>query len=962
MKKISLCLSFSVLFVQSLLFVNTATAAAAGDLDVSFNATGIVATLPTLAGTGFNGNGVIQQTDGKLVAAGYRYNKKGLKNFAVLRYNDDGSLDTTFNGTGAVTTAFGTLLTTPVDYAQSLIQQADGKLVAAGTTSLDGGLTPAFYSFALARYNKDGSLDETFGEAGILTTGFSSNHNDKCYSVIQQADGKLVAAGTSFSSGGEGDDFALARYESNGELDTSFGVNGKVVTPISTAGTKKDSGRSVIQLSDDRLLMVGYSENSFVMVMYNEDGSLDTTFDGDGKMFADITANPDFAFSVIQQADDQIVIAGYSTSPGTGTDFAIARYDLDGLLDTTFNGTGKLILPIAAGSGSDTATSVIEQADGKLVLGGYSNNHFAIARLNSNGSLDTTFSTDGKQITVIGSNTDQAFSVIQQSDGKLLLAGYGNSGTKKFNYLALARYHGESDTDDDGVPDSLDALPNDAAESVDTDLDAIGNNADTDDDNDGDIDTADNCPLIANATQTDTDSDGLGDACDDDASMLYTAKGTKAKDRAGYAVAFAGDINNDGYGDYVVGMSGYDVPGFPAKVDAGRAEVISGKTGAVLMFVNGAAAKDAMGSAVAGNADIDNDGNLDVIIGAPKADNTALGLVDSGSVTVVYGPTGTTKQTFYGPKAKALFGAAVALGDVNGDSKADMIIGAPKDDNLTLAFITVIDTGSVTVQSGAAGNVVLNTFYGVMAKAYAGTSVAAGDFDDDGMADIIIGAPNDDDTETDPEKIYVDAGSVSVYSIADANDPLMKAFGFTAKAYLGKSVAVGDLDGDGSAEVLAGAPGDDVLNEDGKAIRKDVGSVTLFAGDTGDLRYLYYGRTLKAGLGNSVAFGDVNNDAVLDIIAGASKDDKPAKKAIKDTGSVSVWNGADYGLITTLYGKVSKDYFGAAVSAGDIAGNSGVDGYADLLIGVGGADIPTVPPLKPIKDAGSVQILSGKFL
>src|SRR6478735_1635966 len=99
MKKISLvCLSFS------LLFVHAAMAAAPGDLDTSFNGTGIVATLPTLLGTGFNGNDVIQQADGKLVAAGYRYNKKGVKNFAVLRYNNDGSLDTTFNGTGAVTT------------------------------------------------------------------------------------------------------------------------------------------------------------------------------------------------------------------------------------------------------------------------------------------------------------------------------------------------------------------------------------------------------------------------------------------------------------------------------------------------------------------------------------------------------------------------------------------------------------------------------------------------------------------------------------------------------------------------------------------------------------------------------------------------------------------------------------------------------------------------------------------
>src|SRR6218665_2012262 len=130
MKKISLaCLSSSLLFIQALLFINTAAAALPGDLDASFNGTGIVATLPTLAGTGFIGEDVIQQADGKLVAAGYRSNSKGVRNFGVLRYNSDGSLDTTFNGTGAVTTVLATFVTVPVDYAQSVIQQEDGKLV-----------------------------------------------------------------------------------------------------------------------------------------------------------------------------------------------------------------------------------------------------------------------------------------------------------------------------------------------------------------------------------------------------------------------------------------------------------------------------------------------------------------------------------------------------------------------------------------------------------------------------------------------------------------------------------------------------------------------------------------------------------------------------------------------------------------------------------------------------------------
>ncbi|HSC75037.1 MAG TPA: thrombospondin type 3 repeat-containing protein [Pseudomonadales bacterium] len=933
-------------------FVNAAYAAAPGDLDVSFNKSGIVATLPGKAGYGFSGNDVIQQADGKLVVAGYRGNKLGVKNFALVRYNSNGTLDTEFNGTGEVDTTVSSGVLKPVDIAQSLLQQADGKLVAAGTSS--NGVDD---DCALARYNKDGSLDATFNDTGIVTTPIGSA-NDKCYTVIQQTDGKLVAAGTSFSSGGEGDDFAMVRYNRDGSLDTSFGVNGTVVTPISTNGSRTDNGKSVIQLSDGKLLMVGYSEGDFVLVRYNlADGSLDTTFDGDGKLFAGINAYPvaDVGLAVIQQSDDKIVIAGYSGSPGSSK-LAVARYNLDGTFDSSFSSDGKLNMPEDPFSTtSQAATSVIQQADGKLVLGGYSSNggnaHFALIRLNADGSRDDTFNFDGVLTTQIGTLVDKATAVIQQADGKLVLAGYGNSG--KFDYIALARYHSENDTDNDGVPDSIDALPGDATESVDTDRDGTGNNADTDDDNDAIEDGADNCPLISNPAQTDADADGLGDACDDQAPLLYTAKSTNAKDRAGYAVAYAGDINKDGYGDYVIGMSGFDPAG---KIDAGRAQVISGKTGAVLMSVDGAAAKDGMGYAVAGNADIDNDGNLDVVVGAPKAD--APGLLDAGSVTVLYGPDGVRRDTFSGLTAKALSGSAVALGDVNGDSFADILIGAPRDDDSTHPFATILDTGSVTVRSGdpRTSNAVLKTFYGVLAKAYAGTSVAAGDFDGDGDADIIVGAPNDDDNETDSEIVYLDTGSVTVYDLDE--NILFKAFGFVPKAYLGKSVAVSDIDGDDRVELLAGAPGDDLLNEDGKAIKLDVGSVMLFAGGGGDWLWQSYGRTLKAGLGNSVAFGDVNGDLVPDIIAGASKDDKPALKPIKDTGSVSVWNGVDYGLITTLYGKTSKDYFGAAVSSGDI--NS--DGNGDLLIGIGGADIPALPPLKPVKDTGSVQILSGGFL
>jgi hypothetical protein len=218
--------------------------------------------------------------------------------------------------------------------------------------------------------------------------------------------------------------------------------------------------------------------------------------------------------------------------------------------------------------------------------------------------------------------------------------------------------------------------------------------------------------------------------------------------------------------------------------------------------------------------------------------------------------------------------------------------------------------------------------------------VAAGDINHDGNADIIIGAPNDDDATN---KLK-DAGSVSVYDISGTE--LLRKYGVVANAHFGKSVASGDVNHDGVDDVLVGAPDDD------NAKLKDTGSVTVYSGSDGSQLVKKIGAVAKANLGNSVTAGDVNADGYADIIAGAWKDDSPTTpKITKDTGSVSVWSGNGYGLINTVYGDAAKDYFGTAVSAGDI--NS--DGKSDLIIGIPGFGIV-------MKDTGGVKVLSGAGL
>ena len=491
------------------------------------------------------------------------------------------------------------------------------------------------------------------------------------------------------------------------------------------------------------------------------------------------------------------------------------------------------------------------------------------------------------------------------------------------------------DKDLDGVADINDNCPLVSnASQTNTDTDSMGDDCDSDDDNDGVLDVNDVFPLNPSET-VDTDGDNIGDNGDplpNDASTLNNYLGKIKSDKTGASVVFAGDFNGDGYGDYVIGISGFDLS---SKIkDVGRAEVISGKDGLVLAPINGVAAKDAMGFAVAGNGDIDNDGYDDVVIGAPNA-----GATHAGSVTILYGSmNGTRKpQTISGAVAKSRFGAAVALGDVNGDNRADVLVGAPKDDDV---IHSLVDAGSVTIYSGNGLGVLGSPFYGATAKAYAGTAVATGNVDAVNGADIIIGAPNDGGT-----------GSVKAYNLAGT--VLLQKYGETIKAQFGKAVASGDVNKDGFDDVLVGAAGDD------NGAIKDTGSVAVFSGNGGAQLTKKYGAVAKAGLGNTVAAGDVNEDGFADIIAGASKDDKPGTKIIKDTGSVAVWSGDGYAQIgSTIYGDVAKDYFGFAVSAGDI--NS--DGMADLIIGIPGFDVPATPMTKIIKDVGAVQVLSGAGL
>ena len=372
---------------------------------------------------------VALQPDGMIVVAGTCANGVDF-DFCLARYLANGTLDTSFNGTGKVITAIGS----GNDGAYTLALQPDGKIVVAGSC-----LNGTTYDFCLARYFASGALDSSFNGAGKVFTPIG-NGTDAAYSVALQPDGNIVVAGRCFN--GTGIDFCLARYLTNGALDASFGSNGKVLTPI---GRVYDVAFGLALQPDGKIVVAGYCFNGanddFCLARYLANGTLDTSFNGSGTVIAPIGNGNDNAINLALQPDGKIVVVGVCAN-GANLDFCLARYLANGTPDTSFNSSGKVIAPI--GSSDDYGYSVALQPDGKIVVAGYCSNganlDFCLARYLANGTLDASFNSTGKVIAAIGGGNDVANSVALQPDGKIVVAGYCYNGAN--DDFCLARFEG----------------------------------------------------------------------------------------------------------------------------------------------------------------------------------------------------------------------------------------------------------------------------------------------------------------------------------------------------------------------------------------------------------------------------------------------------------------------------------------------------------------------------------------
>jgi uncharacterized delta-60 repeat protein len=432
--------------------------AAPGDLDPAFGSSGKVTT--NFFGSDDFASGVAIQPDGKIVVAGGTVVSDLEADFALTRYNSDGSLDQTFGTGGKVTTDFFG----DIDLALGvIIQPSDGKIIAVGTSVKPAGdHYDTFYS--LARYQTNGTLDSTFGTGGKVTTDVLNMNINQSSSVVFvqgatsikiQPDNKIVVAGGLVDveaapgvTPAQLGNFGLARYNVNGTLDSSFGVAGKRGYGFFNSGN--DTATSLALQADGKIVAAGYAthntgnlDEDFACVRFTADGTLDSSFGTNGAFVTDFAGRNDEANALAIQLDGKIILGGVAdrTAVGGTIDMAVNRYNVDGSLDSSFGSGGKALVDYAGTT--DVAFALALQNDGKIVLAGGAGNagnvpNFALARFNTNGGLDQTFGSNGKITTDFAGGEDYITAVALQPDNKLVAAGL--TSTNAPADFAVARY------------------------------------------------------------------------------------------------------------------------------------------------------------------------------------------------------------------------------------------------------------------------------------------------------------------------------------------------------------------------------------------------------------------------------------------------------------------------------------------------------------------------------------------
>lgn len=404
-----------------------------GQLDNSFGKNGTVLSIfnDQLAN---NLDALVIQKDGRVVAIGYSGAYPTL-----ARYHINGTLDTSFNGKGWITTKLGP------DYASSVATagtlQDDGKVIAVGYA-----INNTVNYLTAARYNLDGTLDTSFNAnstpPGILIIKPSTNSSLSAHGVIVQKDTKIVISGNTEES------FYLTRLNNNGSFDSSFNGNGTAI--LNFGGMYSTFVTHVALQHNDKIVIAGnviVNESPkihFAIVQYNENGSLDNSFGTNGIVADTFYTEYSQIYGIVIQEDGKIIVAG---SDGLIPNFALARYNPDGTIDKSFGQDPQRPgIVITSFDGIDSqAFAIVIQKDGKIVVCGRAGLDFALARYLTNGTLDETFNPYGSKPGLIITKiypveASTINSAALQKDGKIIVGGYARAADSEYMSFTLARY------------------------------------------------------------------------------------------------------------------------------------------------------------------------------------------------------------------------------------------------------------------------------------------------------------------------------------------------------------------------------------------------------------------------------------------------------------------------------------------------------------------------------------------
>jgi uncharacterized delta-60 repeat protein len=395
--------------VISIINPNTATGAL---LDSTFGTNGVVTTkINGLPSTVLD---AVLQPDGKIITLGTAQSQK-----VITRYNSNGTLDTSFGTNGNTFIEVSTFL------GKKLVLQSDGKLIVAGRS---GG-------FAVVRYNSNGTLDTSFGTNGMAANNTDTENYYSVEDVTVQLDGKIVLAGDYQFRYGNHIDFEIVRFNSDGTLDK--------INTINFPYEQFDYGKAVVIQPDNKIIMSGYMQGYdgdyyIPIARLNPNLLGDSSFGTNGTVITPLDYYKSSSGALALQPDGRILVAGtiFNRDMDVPQNLAVARFNTDGTLDTTFGGTGIVVTDFGA---EELADDFVIQANGKIILAGIitsaGESDFLLARYNSDGSLDTSFGSNGKLTTDFGNSAESVSGIVQQPNGKVIV-----SGTSGENAI-MARYN-----------------------------------------------------------------------------------------------------------------------------------------------------------------------------------------------------------------------------------------------------------------------------------------------------------------------------------------------------------------------------------------------------------------------------------------------------------------------------------------------------------------------------------------